>query len=178
MNNEPQDQTTRERSEPDAPPARRALVRPIEYPIAVKALAKWMNLYLQCRREPEGLLHYAFRFLGSTCSSGGIPIASTLHALVREGERGMVVENGWIEIAPDDPGLRAMCEYVACGAALLDSLRQPPEFCGRTLEEILGKPLAINPAGCFCKPPMRNHKWRQMLATIHYALSLGSAPAP
>jgi hypothetical protein len=178
MNDEPQDLTNRDGAEPGAPPAQRAGVRPIEYPIATKALAKWMNLYLQCRREPEGLLHYSFRFLGSTCSSGGIPIASTLHALVREGEGGVVVENGWIEIAPDDQGLRAMCEYGVRGAALLDSLRQPPEFCGRTLEEILTEPLAVNPAGCFCKPPMINHKWRQMLATIHYALSVGSPPAP
>jgi len=177
MSDEPHDLTAQDASEPGAPAARRPRVRPIEYPIATKALAKWMNLYLQCRREPEGLLHYAFRFLGSTCSSGGTPIASTLHALVRESDRGMVVENGWIEIAPDDQGLRAMCEYGVRGPALLDSLRQPPALCGRTLEEILGEPLAINPAGCFCKPPMLNHKWRQMLATIHYALSVESSPA-
>jgi hypothetical protein len=168
---EAQDQSLQGQPETGAQPERRARVRPIEYPIPPKALIKWMNLHLKCRPEPGGALHYTFRFLGSTCSTGGISIASTLHAVLRERPEGMVVENGWIEIAPDDNGLRSMCEYGVRGPALLERLRRPPEFCGRTLEEILTQALPVNPAGCYCKPPMVNHKWRQMLATIHYALS-------
>ena len=158
-------------------PAKLPRVQPIEYAIPVKALSKWMRFNLGCMADPDGSFHYTFQLMGSTCSNGGIPINATLHAIVRDQPAGAIVENAWIEIPTEDRGLKNMCEYVQRGADFVAQLRRSPDFCGQSLEAILSRPLAINPAGCFCKPPQANHKWRQMLSTIHYALSQAHAGA-
>jgi hypothetical protein len=156
-------------------------VRPIDYAITIKALGKWARQYLTCESDGDGVRHYRFRYMGNTCCDGGTPINSVMHAMIRPEPRGMVFERGWIEIEEDDPGLQAMCEFYGRRWAFHDELERPPAWSGQTLEEVLGETIAqakINPAGCFCKPSQVNHKWRMVLSTIHYALSLETARAP
>lgn len=142
----------------------------LDYAIPVSALARWSQTSLSLEPMADGGRHYRFRFAGSTCVGGGLPIHATLHALLRAHARGIVMENGWIEIGAEDAGLRETCGYHADREQLIESLLRPPDFCGKTLEEILTAPMPVNPAGCFCTRAMLNHKWRQMLSTIHYTL--------
>ena len=147
--------------------------RLLEYAIPTDALTRWSQASLSMASVADGRRHYSFKFVGSTCIGGGRPIHATLHALLRAWPRGVVVENGWIEIAPDDAGLRETCDYQTRREELIEDLSRPPDFCGKTLEEILTSPLPVNPAGCFCTRAMTNHKWRQMLSTIHFVLRGG-----
>ena len=41
---------------------------------------------------------------------------------------------------------------------------------GRSLHEVLSWKRPESPAGCYCEPASREHKWGLVLETIHYAL--------
>jgi hypothetical protein len=154
---------TRPTSQPHVP------LRRIEYAINLAALAKWAGLNLHAEPRDDGATHYRFQYLGSTCHSGGKPIRAVIHAIIRPGARGHVFERGWIDCEPAS-GARLMCATANHGPEFLADMPHPPSFEGLTLDEILTSGFAVNQAGCFCSPPMRNHKWRQMLSTIHFVL--------
>lgn len=151
-----------------SPPLR---VRPLRYPIAPQALANWWNFDMKRKGAADGGTQFTFRYLGSTCTNCGTPIETLLHAIIKPGPESATIARAWIEFDEDDEGHPRMCEFNARGKALVEELGQPASFCGRTLEAAIAGLTEINPAGCFCAPAMINHKWRQMLCTIHYGLS-------
>lgn len=142
------------------------------YPVSTRALDKWARADLTCAAERDGALHYRYHYTGSTCNDGGSYFQATFHAVVRPHPGGVVVTNAWIDLPlEDNPGATQMCAYWTQREPFLRELAQPPAFCGRTIEDIVNQPMALDYAGCLCYEPMLNHKWRNVLSTIHYALA-------
>lgn len=147
-------------------------VKYVDYKIPETALRKWADQCLTCLRDEAGERRYRFAFGGSTCNDGGKPyIADMQITLEGNGDR-VVVRDALISFSEEDLlAAVQMCEYQKLGDEFFRQLRQPPPFCGKTLEEILAAPVPLNPAGCFCTEPMVNHKWRLALSTVHYGLA-------
>lgn len=141
------------------------------YPVSTRALEKWRFNNLEIVETKGALQHYRFIFNGSTCNNGGTPFQAYLHAVVDTLKSDPVVQNAWVEIPKDQiEGAREMCGYRTAGDAFLENLAESPDFCGRTLTDIICKSVELNHAGCFCTQPMVNQKWRMALSTVHFAI--------
>jgi hypothetical protein len=73
--------------------------------------------------------------------------------------------------APDDEGHEYMCQYMRDGGQLLADIDNEKPLSGRPLHDVLEWTRASSPAGCYCEPASREHKWGLVLETIHWALS-------
>ena len=141
------------------------------YPVSTRALEKWRHNNLELLDLSGAVHHYRFIFSGSTCNNGGTPFQAYLHTLIDISRTDPVVQNAWVEIPPHElDGAREMCEYRTVGDAFIKNLAEPPEFCGRSLSEIISENVELNHAGCFCTQPMINQKWRMALSTVHFAI--------
>ena len=45
-----------------------------------------------------------------------------------------------------------------------------PGLTGQTLGQALAWNPVVEPAGCLCRQPARDHKWKIALQTMHYKL--------
>ena len=143
-----------------------------DYRIPEDALRKWADGCLTCRHTGSGRRRYCFAYTGSTCVGGGDAFTANLQIVVEESARGPVVADALVAFPVEcRSAVRKMCEYQKRGEPFLDELQEAPSFCGKTIDEILAEREPENPAGCFCTPPMVNHKWRLALSTVHYALA-------
>jgi hypothetical protein len=64
-----------------------------------------------------------------------------------------------------------MCRYLSDPDELMALIARERPLHRRPLEEIVGWSRPASPAGCYCEPDSRQHKWGLVLETIHYALS-------
>ena len=64
-----------------------------------------------------------------------------------------------------------MCQYWPMRGALDGRHRGREAHAGAAAREVLAWPRRANPAGCYCDPASREHKWGLVLETIHYALA-------
>lgn len=143
-----------------------------QYPVSSRALPIWARNNLEVTERGETTTHFRYTFRGSTCSNGGTAFVSYVHVVVAHGEEELTVEGAWIEIPDTEAeGIREMCAYKTDGDTFLDSLKTPPSFCGRALEEALTEERPLNHAGCFCTAAMKNQKWLMVLSTVHYYLA-------
>jgi len=162
-----------------------SLVKPIQYAVPARALDKWARADVTCEPGEDvntggGVWQCHYRYAGSTCNDGGRAFVATFHVTLRPGPDGMIVENAWVELPlENNPGATEMCAYMTQREPFLRELRAPQSFCGMTLEAAILRPVELDYAGCLCYAPMLNHKWRNALSTIHYALLNGIVtPAP
>lgn len=168
-------------------------VKPIQYAVPTRALDKWARTDVTCEPGEDagedagedtytgrGLWHCHYRYTGSTCTDGGQAFVATFHVTLRPGPDALIVENAWVELPLDNnPGATEMCAYMTQREPFLRELREPQSFCGMTLEAAILRPVELDYAGCLCYTPMLNHKWRNALSTIHYALLNGIVtPSP
>lgn len=139
------------------------------YPIHEKALARWAAEKLTLDIQPDGTVEAHFEVQGSTCTNTGTPLAYAHYMRLSPGaDKYCILELACAPL-PGDTGHQAMCTHDP------DSSSPPPE----PPPELLGKPLAsilfwrpdMNVAGCYCTDDHRNHKWRNALITLHYALA-------
>ncbi len=155
-----------------------SLVKPIQYTVPARALDKWARADLACEPGEDGVWQCHYHYAGSTCNDGGQAFVATFHVTLRPGPDGLIVENAWVELPlENNPGATEMCAYMTQREPFLRELREPQSFCGMTLEAAILRPLELDYAGCLCYAPMLNHKWRNALSTIHYALLKGIAPS-
>ncbi len=154
-------------------------LQPLRYPVPARALAKWAAADLIVTPEADGALHCQYHYAGSTCTDGGQSFTATFHAVLQATPGGTIVQQAWIDLPIDsNPGAAQMCAYLTQRDLFLAELHQPPAFCGRTIEDVIALPVEMDYAGCLCFEPMLNHKWRNVLSTIHYALWQARAAAP
>lgn len=166
------------------PPPIALPVKPVQYAIPARALDKWARADVTC--QPIGQAgdawHCRYHYAGSTCNDGGVAFVATFHVVLRRASDALMIENAWVELPLDNnPGAVEMCAYTTRREPFLRELREPQSFCGMTLEAAILRPLELDFAGCLCYAPMLNHKWRNALSTIHYALLNGivnPSPAP
>ncbi len=156
-----------------------ACIRTLEYRLPVAALAKWANRRLSHTELAAGGRRYSFLYSGSTCANGGVPYTADLQADVVPAGGEAVLVRGAVIIPPEHrAAVATMCGSRGRAAAFLDGLAASPAFCGQSLEAILTTSLPQNPAGCFCTPPMVQHKWWLALSTVHYALAREAGRLP
>lgn len=172
-----------------------SLLKPIEYAVPVRALDKWARADVTCEPGEDAEADRAdtgravanhsvwqcrYRYAGSTCNDGGKAFVAIFHVTLRPGPSRLIVQNAWVELPLDNnPGAAEMCAYMTQREPFLRELREPASFCGMTPEAAILRPVELDYAGCLCYAPMLNHKWRNALSAIHYALLNGiAAPAP
>jgi hypothetical protein len=64
-----------------------------------------------------------------------------------------------------------MCRYLKDPAGLMQAIDEElPPVMGLRLDEARAWKPQSSPAGCYCDPAGREHKWGLVLETIHYAL--------
>jgi hypothetical protein len=72
--------------------------------------------------------------------------------------------------AASDTGHSRMCAYLSQGPRFIQDITAEPALVGRPLQAVLGWERPQNPAGCYCDPSARDHKWGLVLEALHYAL--------
>jgi hypothetical protein len=159
--------------QPPGPPADASL-----YPAPEQTLRRWVRENLLAEREPDGGVHYRYRYLGTTCRNGGAEFEATMH-VVLDGQRGpeALVRRAWVDFdETQKDSARRMCAAISDGGKFLRRLaREDGGLAGWTLEQFLAEGASGTPGGCFCTSDNRLHKWRQAAATIHYARGHGLA---
>lgn len=140
------------------------------YAFSEKALAGWKEKRLEIHGDGDHL-HTVFRFDGSTCTNLGLPLLFEYRVeLSRQGGDDYQLLGLSCEPHPDDTGHTGMCSYLQDAGAILEKIRVPPALPGNSLGKVLEWDPPVSPAGCLCAQSSRDHKWRIVLQTLHYAL--------
>lgn len=139
----------------------------IEYSVAIKALRKWARECVSLNWGADGSVDAAFRFSGSTCTNLGYPIELSFKASLSSDLR---IRS--MEIVPfeGDEGWQRMCVYKSDTDNFVASLQQYQPLIGCSLEEAARWEPRIEVSGCLCSRENQNHKWRNALQAIHYAM--------
>jgi len=147
-----------------------ALDQDAEYTVNRKALQKWAEERLSLRANQDGSIDALFRYDGTTCTNTGR--ALTFHYYVKLGPRadGYPIRGQRCAPAPGDEGHTLMCRYLDNPSQLMDAIDREKPLHGERLDAVLSWRRQPSPAGCYCEPASRDHKWGQVLETIHYVL--------
>jgi hypothetical protein len=153
---------------------RRAPYRPdnAAYTTNAKALRRWAAERLSLQRHPDGAIDARFRYDGTTCTNMGQPLAFDYRVTLGPPEQGLPIRAQ--SCSPADQGYTCMCRYITDGPTLVSTIAAEKPLLGQPLDNVLHWRRPSNPAGCYCDPSAREHKWGLVLETIHYALSKNS----
>lgn len=147
------------------------MLKEIIYPVAVRALEKWKNNFLEVLERSEDTVHFRFLYNGSTCCNGGTPYKAHFHAVLSPSGHDPRISKAWIEVPEDEiENVSEMCGYKKEGDIFLRKLSNFEDLEGRAVSEILTDERDLNHAGCFCEEAMLNQKWRMALSTMYYSL--------
>jgi len=141
------------------------------YSVSLKALRRWSQERLTLDPQEDGSLAAVFRYEGTTCTNMGRPLQFHYHVRLGRREDGYQILDQSCAPAQDDEGYTAMCQYIRAGDSLMAAIASERPLHGRPLDEIVRWTRPSSPAGCYCEPESRQHKWGLVLETIHYALA-------
>jgi len=141
------------------------------YSVNLKALRRWAAERLRLETRPDGATVATFRYDGTTCSNLGRPLAFDYTVVLGPRERGYPICEQACVPAPGDAGHRHMCQYTANPEELMAAIGREKPLLGRRLDEVLDWSRPASPAGCYCDPASRDHKWGLVLETIHFKLN-------
>jgi hypothetical protein len=141
------------------------------YSISLKALQRWSQDRLTIEMKDDGGIVAMFRYEGTTCTNLGRPLHFHYHVTLGRREDGYPILEQWCRPAPGDEGYTAMCGYLTNHDELMASIAREGPLHGRPLDEVVRWSRPASPAGCYCEPESRLHKWGLVLETIHYALA-------
>ena len=142
-----------------------------KYATNPKALRRWAAERLTLESRPGGAIDARFRYDGTTCTNMGRPLAFEYRVQLGPREEGYPILDQRCEPAPGDTGHTAMCKYIAGPAQLMADIVRDKPLLGHSLNDVLTWKRPPSPAGCYCEPEARHHKWGLVLETIHYALT-------
>jgi len=166
---------SRKRAGPELPMAVDAGVNPLtvdaSYSVNAKALQRWSQDRLTIAVREDGSVAAAFRYDGTTCTNMGRPLRFHYHVTLGRREDGYPILEQSCGPAPGDDGYAAMCRYISDREQLMTSIAEDRPLHGRPLDDVVRWTRPASPAGCYCEPDSRQHKWGLVLETIHYALS-------
>ncbi len=145
--------------------------RDVTYTVNLKALKRWTKDRLTLVTQPDGTIEATFKYEGTTCTNMGRPLEFLYRVTLGPREAGYPIRRQECRPAPGDEGHRAMCRYIREGEPLMASIASEQPLNGRPLDDVIRWTRASSPAGCYCEPESREHKWGLVLETIHYALS-------
>lgn len=143
-----------------------------KYAFPRRALIHWQNERLQFTLPGDNRIYAKFHFHGTTCNNMGVPfdLEYTVELHADEMGRHRIVECS-CEPCTGDTGHQRMCESISQPEQFMTMMRAQPALSGRLIDEVLHWQPEVNPAGCLCQQSNRDHKWRMVLQTIHFALS-------
>ncbi|MGA7235344.1 MAG: hypothetical protein WBY44_06680 [Bryobacteraceae bacterium] len=150
---------------------RRALTPAAKYQVNAKALRRWAAERLSMERRGDGTIEALFSYDGTTCNNMGQPLAFEYRVTLGPLEERYPIRTQHCGPAPGDSGHAHMCKFA--GGELLRVIEDEKPLAGRPLDEVIAWRRPSSPAGCYCEPTSRDHKWGLVLETIHYALSNG-----
>ena len=136
------------------------------YAVGSKALRRWASERLRRAPRAGGGAVYTFLLSGSTCTNRPLDVAMTV-TLDADGR----IESATAAPAPTDTGCDAMCAAHCDGRRFLAEFGACDEVVGLTLSEAAFRDWQEEPSGCFCTAGNRRHKWRNVLQTLHYAVT-------
>jgi hypothetical protein len=142
-----------------------------KYAVNRRALQRWAAERLSLTARDDGGIDALFRYDGTTCTDLGRPLAFDYNVTLGPREEGFPIRAQRCAPAPDDEGHTYMCQYMRDGGQLLAAIDKEKPLSGRPLHDVLEWTRASSPAGCYCEPASREHKWGLVLETIHWALS-------
>jgi len=141
------------------------------YTVSLKALQRWSRERLTIDTREDGTIAAVFRYEGTTCTNMGRPLQFHYHVRLGRREDGYPILEQSCGPAPGDDGYTAMCRYLTDQDELMAAIAQERPLQGRLLDDVVHWARPVSPAGCYCEPDSRQHKWGLVLETIHYALA-------
>jgi hypothetical protein len=152
-------------------PSELPVSRDAAYTVNVKALKRWSRERLTLETRDDGTVAALFRYDGTTCTNMGRPLQFHYHVRLGRREDGYPILEQSCAPAPGDEGHVAMCKYISDRDLLMASIARERPLHGQRLDDVVRWTRPSSPAGCYCEPESRQHKWGLVLETIHYALS-------
>jgi len=140
------------------------------YTVNARALERWAAQRLHLQKRADGAIEARFRYDGTTCNNMGRPLAFDYTVTLGPAEEGYPLRSQTCTPATGDTGHCFMCQYIADSGALMGAIEREKPLAGKPLADVLDWSRAASPAGCYCDPASRDHKWGLVLETIHYAL--------
>jgi hypothetical protein len=140
------------------------------YSVSLKALKRWSEERLTMTKRDDGTIDAVFRYEGTTCTNTGRPLKFDYRVTVGPRDEGYPIREQRCEPAAGDEGYTAMCRYLSDPVDLMASIERERPLAGQPLDEVIRWARPASPAGCYCEPASRQHKWGLVLETIHYKL--------
>jgi hypothetical protein len=150
--------------------------QPAGYIVNEKALRRWSQERLTIETRDDGRIAARFVYDGTTCTNMGRPLQFHYHVTLGRREDGYPILEQSCAPAPGDDGHTAMCRYISDRDPLMAAIAQERPLHGRPLDDVVRWTRPVSPAGCYCEPESRQHKWGLVLETIHYALTRAIPP--
>lgn len=141
------------------------------YATNLKALEKWSRERLRIAHTDGRFVDAVFRYDGTTCSNMGRPLAFEYRMRLEQVGDGYVIRERNCAPAEGDVGHTFMCRYIDGRDALMSTIAEEGPRLGSSLEEAMRMDVAFIPAGCYCEPSSRSHKWKIVLEVLHVALT-------
>lgn len=146
-------------------------LEPPAYSVAQRTLDKWTRERLLLNRLDDGTIEGRFRYDGTTCSNMGRPLHFEYRVTLKPTESGYSIAEAECAPGPDDTGHTFMCRYRDHGPGFIDTIRTDHPLVGRPLDDVFRWQRSFAPAGCYCEPSARHHKWGLVYEVLHYALT-------
>jgi hypothetical protein len=140
------------------------------YKINAKALDKWSKERLVLNILDDRSIEAQFRYEGTTCANTGRPLEFIYRVKLGASESQYKIQEAFCLPAPGDTGHTSMCQYIKDGRQLMFAIEREKPLLGKPLNAVLDWNYMSNPAGCYCNPASRQHKWGIVLQVIHYAM--------
>ena len=154
---------------PDWMPPHELLNPLIMYDYPNKALRRWKSQHLSLQID-RTVVEAIFLFHGTTCSNMGIPVKLRYEVKLDRKTDGYWIRSANLCPEENDAGFKAMCSCLENPADLMTNIGSDHPLEGHILEAALQWDASVTPSGCICKESDRNHKWKIVFQTIHYAL--------
>ncbi len=140
------------------------------YSVSLKALKRWSEERLTMTTRADGTIDAVFRYEGTTCTNMGRALKFDYRVTVGPRDEGYPIRDQRCEPATGDEGYTSMCRYLTDAEELMTSIARERPLSGQPLDEVVRWPRPASPAGCYCEPASREHKWGLVLETIHFRL--------
>jgi len=141
------------------------------YSVSLKALQRWSEERLSIATRTDGTVDAVFRYEGTTCTNTGRPLQFHYHVTLGPRDEGYPIREQSCGPAPGDEGHTSMCRYITHREQLMTSIDRERPLNGQPLDDVVRWTRPASPAGCYCEPESRRHKWGLVLETIHYTLA-------
>jgi len=142
---------------------------PAGYAFPTKALRRWSDQFLEIDPQEDGAIDATFHFEGNICNGTRV-LRFDYQILLQPSADGFIIASAACRRAAADDNGSAMCEYGIRGDQLFKDIENEAPLVGCTLEEALAWDAPIESSACLCRQQQRNHKWRVVFHSLHFAL--------